>query len=280
MTDARPSLLRRAWATLEQGPLHTNELAKRVMGLDGHPGAAAAAVFALLGNDNRFHADGEGVWRIRAQRGPQPGPALSALSYAVTDVETTGGPYERGHRITEIAIVEVRDGAVADAFETLVNPGRRIPENTTRLTGITNSMVARAPAFDEIAEQVFQHIAGRVFVAHNARFDWGWVRAQLADALGDVPRVERLCTVQLARRLLPGLKRRNLDALSDFFRIPIHHRHRAYGDALATARIFLRMLDRAGGVGIGDLHALQKFRPSRRNRYQRELFDPSHLGRP
>ncbi|HZD03651.1 MAG TPA: exonuclease domain-containing protein, partial [Longimicrobiales bacterium] len=92
----------------------------------------------------------------------------------------------------------------------------------------------------------------------------------------DAPTLPRLCTVRMARRLLPGLRRRNLDALTRHFGIPVHQRHRAFGDALATARILLRLLDEAGCRGIHDLDALQRFLGRRRGRgrtAQRELFD-------
>lgn len=267
----RRSLLQSAWAVLEQGPVVTTELAREVLGLNGHPGAASAAVFALLGGDDRFEVDGEGVWSLRGGA-RRPGMPLSRLCYAVVDVETTGGVYERGHRVTEVAVVEVRGGAVVDEFQTLVHPGRSVPSRTVGLTGITNGMLATAPTFDEVAEEVFRRIAGRVFVAHNAGFDWGWMRAQLGDALGDVPEVDRLCTISLARRLVPELRYRNLDALADFFDISIHQRHRALGDALATARILLRLLDRAESLGIGDLRSLKRYRPPRRARGQRDLF--------
>ena len=274
----RASLLQRAWAALESGPLHSVELAKQVMGMNGHPDAAAAAVFALLGADDRFRADGEGVWRIRPRK-PRPGTPLSRLSYAVVDVETTGGRHEHGHRITDVAVVEIRDGAVASRFRTLVNPGRRLHPAVARMTGITDEMVAQAPAFDEIAQELFRRIDGRVFVAHSAAFDWGWVRAQLADALGDVPDVEQLCTVALSRRLFPELGRHDLSTLSQVFRVPVHQRHRAYGDALATARIFLRLLDRAERLGIGDLRSLKNYRPSRNDREQGDFFGAAEAPR-
>lgn len=267
----RVSLLQRAWTVLESGPLHATELAKRVMRIHGHPGATAAAVSALLGTDDRFRADDDGVWSIRLRK-PPPGTPLSRLSYAVVDVETTGGRHELGHRITDLAVVEVRNGAVAGHFHTLVNPGRRLHPAVVRMTGITDEMVAQAPAFDEIARHVFRRIDGRVFVAHSAAFDWGWVRAQLADALGDVPDVEQLCTVALSRHLFPELGRHDLSTLSQVFRVPVHQRHRAYGDALATARIFLRLLDRAERLGIGDLRSLKKYRPSNKDRDQGDFF--------
>ena len=256
---------------LERNPLRTTELAREVLGLNGHAGAASAAIFALLGDDDRFEVDGEGVWSLRGGA-RRPGSPLSRLCYAVVDVETTGGRYEGGHRMTEVAVVEVRGGVVGDRFETLIHPGRSVPSRIAGLTGITNRMLAGAPTFDEIAEEVFRRIAGRVFVAHNASFDWAWLRAQLGDALGDVPGVDRLCTISLARRLVPELRQRNLDSLADFFDIPIHHRHRAGGDALATARVLLRLLDRAESLGIGDLRSLKRYRPSRRARGQGDLF--------
>ena len=269
--QGRRSLLQSAWAALERNPLRTTELAREVLGLNGHAGAASAAVFALLGDDDRFEVDGEGVWSLRGGA-RRPGSPLSRLCYAVVDVETTGGRYEGGHRMTEVAVLEVRGGVVGDRFETLIHPGRSVPSRIAGLTGITNRMLADAPTFDEIAEEVFRRIAGRVFVAHNASFDWGWLRAQLGDALGDVPGVDRLCTISLARRLVPELRQRNLDSLADFFDIPIHDRHRAGGDALATARVLLRLLDRAESLGIGDLRSLKRYRPSRRARGQGDLF--------
>ena len=274
----RRSLLQAAWELLEREPVATGEVARRVLGLNGHPGAAAAAVFALLGDDARFEVDGEGVWSLR-RRARRPGAPLSRLAYAVVDVETTGGSYEGGHRMTEVAVVEVRGGVVLDVFATLVHPGRSVPRGAVGLTGITDRMLAGAPGFDEVAEEVFRRIAGRIFVAHNAGFDWGWLRAQLRDALGDVPEVERVCTISLARRLVPELRHRNLDALAEFFDIPIPRRHRASGDALATARILLRLLDRAESMGIGDLRSLKRYRPPRSARHQRDLFAAGGLGR-
>ena len=283
MSGRHSSLLQHAQTLLERHPLHTVELAKRVLGLDGHPGAVSKAVFALLGRDDRFRVGADGVWSVNSGAAPHGCP-LGSLSYAVVDVETTGGTYERGHRITEVAIVAVTGGAITDEFETLVNPCRSLPAGVVRLTGISHEMVARAPTFDEIACEVFRRIEGRIFVAHNVRFDWGWISAQLGDALGDVPGVDKLCTISMARRLLPELQRRSLDALAEFFSIPVEPRHRACGDALATARILLRLLDRAESLGLGDLYALRRYRPSRRrNPNQMELFkeaDLSALGGP
>lgn len=257
-------LLQRAARALDSGPVHTVELARRVLGLEGNPGAASAAVFALLGADERFEVDGAGVWSL-AGPGVSVGPGLHRQTYAVVDVETTGGSHGRGHRITEVAVVEVRDGVLSGGFHTLVNPGRRIPPRISRLTGITDEMVAGAPYFDVVADRILENLQGRIFVAHNARFDWGFVSAQLAEAVGEVPDVDRLCTVKLARRLVPGLRRRNLDAVTAHFGVDVEGRHRAYGDAVATARILLRLLDEAEARGLGDLQALRSFLARRRS---------------
>jgi len=252
-----PSLLFRAVALLQQGPLHTLDLARRVLGLSGNAGAASAAVFTLLGSDPRFRVDGQGWWTLVGEA-PNPGEELGKLSYAVVDVETTGGAPSRGHRITEVAVVEIRDGGIAADFQTLVNPGRPIPLRIAELTGINDEMVAGAPFFEDVAPELLSWLEGRVFVAHNVAFDWSFVSAQLGDTLGEVPNIPRLCTVQMAKRLAPALKRRNLDSVASHFGVPIHARHRAHGDALATARVLLRMLDEARGQGILDLTGLQR----------------------
>jgi len=246
----------RAVTLLQDGQVHTLELAREVMGLTGNAGAASAAVFSLLGGDPRFKVDPKGWWSLVGDP-PLPEEELDGLTYAVVDVETTGGSPDRGHRITEIAVVEVRDGVITEDFQTLVNPGRRIPPRIAELTGITDEMVEMAPFFEEIAEDLFDWLEDRVFVAHNAAFDWRFVSAQLGDAIGFVPKVPRLCTVQMARRLAPTLSRRNLDSLTAHFGIPVHSRHRAFGDALATARVLLRLLDQARAEGINDLTSLQ-----------------------
>ena len=264
------SLIRRAVVRLGDGPTHTLELAGDVLGLAGHPGAASAAVFQLLGADPRFLVDGEGVWSLDPTLAPLGAP-LSEVPFAVVDVETTGGRAWNGHRVVEIAIVEVRGGAIVDEYQTLVNPGQGIPSMITSLTGITNDMTSVAPYFEHIAGQVAGGLEGRAFVAHNATFDWSFVSAELVRANVDVPNVPRLCTVRMVRRLVPALRHRNLDVVTRYFGVDIHARHRAHGDALATARVLLRLLDEAGGRGVEDLATLQWYLKRRR---QRKEFNP------
>jgi DNA polymerase-3 subunit epsilon len=264
------SLVRNAAELLGKGPKHTLDLAREILGLTGHDGAASAAVFQLLGTDPRFLVDTAGTWRLDVSLAPYGAP-LADVPFAVVDVETTGrGPWA-GSRIVEIAIVEVRGGAIVDEYETLVNPGQGIPGAITALTGITSPMVARAPWFEHVAEEVRRRLEGRVFVAHNATFDWSFVAAELVAASVDAPDVPRLCTVRMARRLVSRLRHRNLDELTRWFGIEIHARHRAYGDALATARVLLRLLDEATGRGIDDLTTLEWYLKRRR---QRKRFDP------
>lgn len=252
-----PRLLARAAEALEEGPVHTLELARRILGLGGNPGAASVAVFTLLGPDDRFHVDEQGRWSLSGDA--RVGPGLREEPYAVVDVETTGGSYRNGHRITEVAIVQVRDGVLRDTFSTLVNPGRPIPRRIQSLTGITPRMVSGAPYFEDVADGVLERLEGRTFVAHNARFDWGFLRAHLGDAIGRVPETRRLCTLKLARRLLPDLERRSLDAVTAYYDVQVESRHRARGDAVAAARVLLRLLDEAEVRGIDDLFALRRF---------------------
>jgi DNA polymerase-3 subunit epsilon len=179
-----------------------------------------------------------------------PDAALHELEYVVVDLETTGGSYTRDHRVTEVAVVLVRDGKAVDTFSSLVNPCRAIPAGVARLTGISEAMVAEAPLFRDVADQVRDLVARRVFVAHNAGFDWAFLTEELARATGERLAGEKLCTVKLARRLLGHLPRRNLDAVSAHYGIRNAARHRAWGDAEATAKVFERMLDELGRQGI------------------------------
>ena len=250
------SLREAAALRLADGPAHTLELAREVMGLSGHAGAASRAVFTLLGADPRFGVDAVGVWTLREGVEP-PGPPFASHRFAVVDVETTGGRSGTGDRITEIAVVHVDRGAVGSVYHTLVNPGRPIPPWVQGLTGITDAMVAEAPYFEGIAERVAESLGDRIFVAHNASFDWGFVQSELLAATGDIPSVERLCTVQLGRLLVPRLRRHGLDAMTAHYRIRVEDRHRALGDAIATARLLIHLFREADTHGLSDLGALR-----------------------
>lgn len=277
MKDGRSrSLLRAAEELLLRGPAHTLDLARDVLGLTGHRGAASAAVFQLLGADARFRVDAAGVWTLDPGLAPLGRP-LDEVGFAVVDVETTGGGMDYGHRIVEIAVVEVKGGRIVDEYQTLVNPGRRIPTGVSALTGISDAMVADAPYFDHVADEVLARLEGRVFVAHNVAFDWAFVAAELTRALGQAPELVRLCTVRMVRRLVPDLRHRNLDVVTRHFGVHIHARHRAHGDALATARVLLRLLDEARGRGLDDVAALERYL---RRRGRRKRRDPRQTSLP
>jgi len=195
---------------------------------------------------------------------------IRSLEYAIVDVETTGGSFAYGHRITEIAAVRVRgDGRIVDEFRTLVNPERPIPSYITALTNITWDMVRAAPRFADVAPDVARVLGGAVFVAHNAAFDWRFVGAELNRA--GVPISGRtLCTVRMARKLVPELRSRSLDSLIYFFNIPIEARHRAYGDARATAELFRLLLGRLDDMEVTRWHELQQLLARRAKRRKRQ----------
>jgi len=168
--------------------------------------------------------------------------------YAIVDIETTGG-YAADHRITEIAIY-LHDGMqVTDTYHTLVNPGRNIPHYITGLTGISTEMVLDAPSFEEIAQDIFNLIEGKVFVAHNAHFDYSFLKQEFEMAQINWTS-KKLCTVRLSRKILPGLRSYSLGSLAESLGVEITNRHRASGDASATAKIFDLLLrrDREGHI--------------------------------
>src|SRR5690242_13337537 len=184
---------------------------------------------------------------------------LHSLSYVVVDTETTGGSMWFGDRITEVAAVVVRNGEIAEVFETLVNPERSIPPFITALTNITWDMVRDAPTFDRVAPDLLRVLEGNVFVAHNANFDWRFLTTEVSRATGHQLRGRRLCTVKIARKLLPQLSRRSLDHIARYYGVEIRNRHRAGGDALATAKCLVRMLNDLSDRGCetwGDLQSL------------------------
>ena len=165
---------------------------------------------------------------------------MKKTEYAIVDIETTGGNAS-GSRITEICII-IHDGInVVDRWETLVNPEKEIPLPIFALTGINNEMVKNAPVFDDISEKVLEMLSGRIFVAHNVNFDYSFVRHQLEES-GFKWTAKKLCTVRAARKIKPGLSSYSLGNLCHSLEIAIENRHRAGGDANATAILFSQLL--------------------------------------
>ncbi len=156
--------------------------------------------------------------------------------YAIVDIETTGGS-ARLERITEIAVYQHDGEKITGEFCSLVNPERNIPYFITSLTGITNEMVEDAPRFYEIARNIIELTEGRIFVAHNARFDYSFVRQEFK-SLGYNFKRNILDTVALSRKFFPGHTSYSLGNICRDLNISIDGRHRASGDALATVRLF------------------------------------------
>ena len=156
--------------------------------------------------------------------------------YAIVDIETTGS-YAAANGITEISI-QLSDGqTVTDQYSTLINPGQPIPPYISAMTGISNQIVAGAPRFEEVAERIFNLLHNKIFIAHNVSFDYSFIKSHLREAGFDL-NSKKLCTVRLSRKIFPGLPSYSLGKLSRSLGIEITDRHRASGDAEATAKIF------------------------------------------
>jgi DNA polymerase-3 subunit epsilon len=162
-----------------------------------------------------------------------PATALDAVALrgpvACIDLETTGGTAVH-HRIIEVGIVLLDGGQVVEAWSSLVNPGIRIPPTIVDFTGISNDMVEDAPTFHDLRAEVRRRLDGRLFVAHNARFDYGFVRNEFRRA-GEKFSAPVLCTVRLSRALFREHARHNLDTLIERYGLECDQRHRALGDA-------------------------------------------------
>lgn len=162
--------------------------------------------------------------------------------YAIVDIETTGG-YANNHRVTEIAIYHHDGMRITNHYHTLINPGRTIPYFITGLTGINYEMVKESPSFEEVAQEIYDQLKDRVFVAHNAHFDYSFLKKEFEGA-GINWNSKKLCTVRLSRKIIPGLASYSLGRLAESLGIKIKNRHRAGGDAEATSQVFDLLLKR------------------------------------
>lgn len=193
------------------------------------------------------------------------------MEFAIVDIETTGG-YAAANGITEIS-VQVYDGTrVVQQYNTLVNPGCNIPYYIRGLTGITNEMVAAAPPFADIAEQVYALLKDRIFVAHSVNFDYSFIRAALAES-GYFLDAKKLCTIRLSRKIFPGLPSYSLGNICGQLSIPIVNRHRAGGDAEATVKLFQRLMENDTGNIIGKFLKRNSKEQSLPPNLPREQFD-------
>lgn len=294
-------LTERAAKFLENGPADVVDLIGYICNLPAAPRIVAEHMAeAMFAGRTEFRRDDSGRWllvggttaplpafetrvempsveypRRSRRQGKQsrtknetPSTPLKSMSWVVVDVETTGGS-PPSDRITEIAAVVVRDGRIAEVFESLINPMRPIPSFVSKLTNITWEMVKNAPTFDRVAPDVLKALEGNVFVAHNAAFDWKFVSHEVTRATGARLFGQRLCTVRLAKGVLPGLPRRSLDYLANHYGVEISGRHRAGGDAIATAHCLIRLLRDAEDRGCStwdDLEVLLRGRPPKKKK--------------
>ena len=163
-------------------------------------------------------------------------------TYAVIDIETTGGNFKRD-RITEVGIVIMEDGEIIDTYESLVNPRISVPPFITRLTGIHDGMLIDAPEFHEIAKIIVEMTEGRIFVAHNVNFDYKFISMEF-ERLGYDYYCKTMCTARLSRQFFPEIPRHNLATLIKYFKIEVTDRHRALEDAKAAAIVLQKILTR------------------------------------
>jgi DNA polymerase-3 subunit epsilon len=170
--------------------------------------------------------------------------------YAIVDIETTGG-HASSNGITEVAIC-IHDGKkITQRYSTLVNPCMDIPVYIRALTGITNEMVQDAPKFEDVAADIYHLLHGKIFIAHNVNFDFSFIRYHLTAAGYDL-QCNKLCTVRLSRKILPGMPSYSLGKLCRHLGIENESRHRAMGDAEATTTLFSILLQNDTGNHIGD----------------------------
>ncbi len=257
----------RTIAFLGAGPADSLTLAHDVLGIaKATPPIADRVIVALVGADPRVRQLGDSRWALADPR--EGDKRIEDCTFAVVDVEATGGRATQGDRVIEVAVVVLAGGTVDVAFEALVNPGRPVPRFVSRLTNISDAMLRDQPVFDDIADELAGAIAGRIFAAHNAQFDWRLIQAEMRRARGIELDGPQVCTLRLARKVLPHLKSRGLGMLTDYFGITVRGRHRATGDAVATAHLLARLIDLAvdqGATTLADLQRLAQKRPRKRS---------------
>jgi len=242
------------------GRASTAEVAEVVLQLPAlEPAFATTLVSELIRDDWRVGVDEE-AHAVELLCEDDECRALSDADFVVFDVETTG-PKTPGARIMELGAYCVERGRIVAEFQTLVNPLTPIPTFIASLTGITDEMVATAPTFDRVAADWLRFAGQSILVAHNAVFDVRFINHELSLVFpGRRMPNAHLCTVSLARRVLPDLKSFRLPALAEHFEVSHRVRHRAGDDARATAEVFLVLLELLRQNGIRDVAGARQFK--------------------
>ena len=257
----RGVLLRRAHELLESTgqPVAEELLLRHLFGVTEGTSDARNPIWlnllrAALSSSSLFEQAGDEIWALSAWSVTQR--ALDEIEFVVLDTETTG-LRPGSHRVIEVAGVRLRGGEVTGSFQSLVNPGVRLPSFIVQFTGITQEMVNTAPKSAEALPGFLEFIEGAILVGHNIGFDIGFLSYE-ARLLGKDFPLDGLDTIPLARRFLPGLKRFKLDRVAEYLKIATANRHRALGDAKVTAAVFIKLLDKAREQGIETLGHLRR----------------------
>jgi DNA polymerase-3 subunit epsilon len=202
---------------------------------------------------------------------------LSELTFAVLDLETSGGSPKKGAGITEIGVVKVQGGQVLGTFQSFVDPGHSIPYFITQLTGITDEMLVSAPFVDELLPTLFEFLgspAETVLVAHNSPFDMSFLKAAAVAHEFEWPQYLTVDTARLARAVLDPDEVINckLGTLATFFNATTSPTHRALDDAMATVDVLHGIIERLAGHEVSTFEAMRNF-PSKKKRAKRAIVD-------
>jgi len=202
---------------------------------------------------------------------------LSELTFAVLDLETSGGSPKKGAGITEIGVVKVQGGQVLGTFQSFVDPGHSIPYFITQLTGITDEMLVSAPFVDELLPTLFEFLgspAETVLVAHNSPFDMSFLKAAAVAHEIEWPQYLTVDTARLARAVLDPDEVINckLGTLATFFNATTSPTHRALDDAMATVDVLHGIIERLAGHDVATFEAMRNF-PSKKKRAKRAISD-------
>lgn len=184
------------------------------------------------------------------------------MDFTIVDIETTGlSAYY--HKITEIAALKYKNGKVVKEFSTLINPEVSIPGFITRLTGINNKMVKNKPTIKKVIPKFHKFLGDSHFVAHNASFDYKFLDYALEKNMSVNLGNHKVCTMRLARRLVPELPSKKLSSLCEHFKIKNASSHRAKGDAMATMKIFHNFLSMMKKRDIINIENILEFQSSK-----------------
>jgi DNA polymerase III subunit epsilon len=196
----------------------------------------------------------------------------------LVDIETNGMNHQRG-RIIEVAAIRIENGEIVDEFQTLLNPDIDIPHFITKLTGITNSDIADAPTFGDISDDLLQILDGAIFVAHNVRFDYSFLKQEFA-RVGIAFSPQQLCTVRLSRALYPEYKSHKLASLIERHNFSYNERHRAYDDAFVLWQFIKHVRTKFDATSIRTAVSNQLRHPSLPKHLSREVIDtlPTSFG--